>query len=187
MKRKLSKQNKSISFKIQFLLLFIILLFTFGNSILSVKANTYTNIDPDTAYSMINNSTFYPDLVILDVRTQEEYDTSHICNAILIPHTELESRISELSPYNNTEIIVYCRSGTRSQIAVDILVSYNFTKIFNMLGGIVAWISEGYEVCTNQNGQTQPTISSSFILFPISFLVSSVILIAFYKKRISKK
>ncbi|MFX0106061.1 MAG: rhodanese-like domain-containing protein [Candidatus Hodarchaeota archaeon] len=184
---KLSKRISSISLKIQALLILTTFLFLYQNFTISARANTYTNIDPDTAYSMINNSTLYPDLVILDVRTQDEYNSNHICNATLIPHMELESRISELSPYNDTEIIVYCASGFRSQAASNILVSYNFTKIYNMLGGIVAWILEGYEFCTNQNGQLQPTISSSFILYLISFLVSSVILITFYKKKISKK
>ena len=182
---KLSKRISSIGFKIQFFLILISILITFQNSLIPVKANTYTNINPNTAYNMINNSTFYPDLVILDVRTQEEYNSNHICNATLIPHTELESRINELLPYNDTEIIVYCNSGTRSQAASIILVSYNFTKVYNMNGGIIAWISEGYDVCTN--GQSQPTINSSLILYLISILVSSVILTIFIKKKISKK
>lgn len=150
----------------------------------TTQSFTYTDITVQEAYSMINNFTFYPDLIVLDVRTQEEYDSSHICNATLIPRGELESRINELQLFNDTEIIVYCASGYRSQQASEILVSYNFTKVYNMLGGITAWIDQGYEVCTN--GQTQPIISSSFIVFLVLFLLSSVILITFYKKKISK-
>jgi len=111
-------------------------------------ADPYTDITVEEAYNMINDDISYPDLIVLDVRTQGEYDSYHICNAILIPHTELEARISELDPYKDTEIIVYCGSGVRSVIACDILESYDFTKVFNMLGGIAAWISEGYELCT---------------------------------------
>ncbi|MFX0136662.1 MAG: rhodanese-like domain-containing protein, partial [Candidatus Hodarchaeota archaeon] len=128
-----------------------------------VKANSYTDISVQTAYDMINNNTLYPDLLVLDVRTQAEYNSYHICNVTLIPLGELESRINELTPFKNTEIIVYCNSGTRSTEASVILVSYNFTKVFNMVGGIMAWVSEGYEVCKNQNGESQPTIASSFI------------------------
>ncbi|MFX0000821.1 MAG: rhodanese-like domain-containing protein [Candidatus Hodarchaeota archaeon] len=184
---KLLKRIRSIGFIIQFMLLFITLLFSFQNFVIFTRGNSYTNILPDEAFNMMSNSTFYPDLIILDVRTQEEYNSNHICNATLIPLGDLESRISELQPFKDTEIIVYCRSGSRSAEASVILVSYNFTKVFNMLGGILAWISQGYDVCTNQNGELQSTISSSLNLFLISFLINNVILITLYKKRISKK
>ena len=112
-------------------------------------ADPYTDITPEEAYNMINDDISYPNLIVLDVRTQGEYDSYHICNAILIPYTELDSRISELDPYKDTEIIVYCGSGVRSVIACNILETYDFTKVFNMLGGITAWISEDYELCTD--------------------------------------
>ena len=117
-----------------------------------VKAQSYTSISVTDAHDMINNSTLYPDLLILDVRTQGEYDDGHICNATVIPVGELESRISEISSYNDTEILVYCRSGSRSASASQILVNNNFTKIYNMLGGFTAWVSSGYEYCPNING-----------------------------------
>ncbi len=110
-------------------------------------SNPYTNITAEEAYNMIYNKTLYPDLLALDVRGQSEYDSGHICNATLIPHTQLESRISELEPFKDTEIVVYCGSGVRSVIACEILDSHDFTKVFNMLGGMSAWNSEGYEVC----------------------------------------
>ena len=72
-------------------------------------SQTYTNISVHEASTMINNSALYPDLILLDVRNQDEYDSIHICDAILIPVAELESRISELTSYNDTEIIIYCR------------------------------------------------------------------------------
>ena len=104
----------------------------------------YEDIDVNTAYNMINDTKTYPDLVILDVRTLSEYEESHINNSILIPHDELEKRIDELIDYKDVEIIVYCRSGTRSNIAVNILISNNFTKVYNMLGGINSWIEADY-------------------------------------------
>jgi len=109
----------------------------------AVHASPYTDIDVDTAYNMITNGS-YPDLVVLDVRTQSEYDSGHIYGAVLIPHTELETRISELAGHENHEIIVYCGSGVRSVTASEILDSHNFMKVYNMLGGIQAWQSSGY-------------------------------------------
>jgi len=83
-----------------------------------------------------------PNLVILDVRTQEAYNEGHIGNAVLIPVSELESRLDELDMED--EILVYCRSGVRSATASQILVDNGFTSIYNMLGGITAWRNEGY-------------------------------------------
>ena len=122
----------------------------------TVYASPYTDIDVNTAYNMIENSTlgccgFTLDFVILDVRTQSEYDGGHLYGAVLIPHTELEARIDELTGHENHEIIVYCRTGRRSVIASEILDSHNFTKVYNMLGGIQAWQSSGYPI-TNPMG-----------------------------------
>ncbi len=108
-------------------------------------ASPYTSIDVDTAYNMITNGS-YPDLVALDVRTQNEYDSGHIYGAVWIPHTELEARIAELASHEDHEMIVYCKSGGRSVTASEILDSHNFTKVYNMLGGISAWKSADYPV-----------------------------------------
>ena len=96
-------------------------------------ASPYANVDVGTAFNMITSGT-YPDLVVLDVRRQDEYDGGHIYGAIWIPHTELEARIGELAGHEDHELIVYCRSGVRSVIASKILDSYNFTRVYNMLG-----------------------------------------------------
>lgn len=81
-------------------------------------------------------------LVILDVRTQEEYDVEHIEGSILIPVQELEGRINELS--KDDPFLVYCRTGNRSRTAVTILEENGFTKIYQMSGGIIAWIAANY-------------------------------------------
>lgn len=114
-------------------------------------ASPYVDISVDTAYNMITNGN-YPDLVVLDVRTQSEYDSGHINGAILIPHTELDERIEELAGHENHEIIVYCRTGVRSAIGSEILDFHNFTKVYNMMGGISSWQSAGYPVRTPEEG-----------------------------------
>ena len=104
----------------------------------------YENIDVNTAYNMINDTETYPNLLILDVRTLSEYEENHINSSILIPHDVLGIQIDELIIYKDVEIIVHCRSGSRSKIAVNILISNNFTKVYNMLGGINGWIGAEY-------------------------------------------
>jgi len=69
--------------------------------------------------------------VLLDVRTQEEFDNQSIPGSILIPYDELETRLSEL-PDKNTEIIIFCRAGRRSAIAADILISNGYRKVYDM-------------------------------------------------------
>ena len=110
-----------------------------------VYGKQYTDIDVVTANNMITNGS-YPNLIILDVRTQSEYNEGHLENAVLIPVTELESRIEEISQHKDSEIIVYCKIGGRSAQASSILDSNNFTKVFNVLGGIAAWESANYSV-----------------------------------------
>jgi rhodanese-related sulfurtransferase len=84
-----------------------------------------------------------PNLIILDVRTQGEYEDGHLEGALLIPIVELEGRLNELS--KDKEILVYCRTGNRSSNAVNILEKNGFTKIYHMNNGINAWIQAGYD------------------------------------------
>ncbi|MGQ9461052.1 MAG: rhodanese-like domain-containing protein [Candidatus Bathyarchaeaceae archaeon] len=107
----------------------------------SVRASPYTNMSVSVAKEMIDTN---PDLVILDVRYQYEYDSGHIKNAILIPLPELEGRIGELG--KEKETLVYCKLGGRSATASEILDANGFTKVYNMQGGITAWISAGYPI-----------------------------------------
>lgn len=78
------------------------------------------------------------DFFLLDVRTQEEYDTEHIDGAVLIPDTELAERISELPQDKNTTILVYCRSGRRSALSAELLAGLGYTAVKDF-GGIIDW------------------------------------------------
>lgn len=110
-----------------------------------VDSMPYTDIDVVTAHNMITAGK-HPNLIILDVRAQSEYDKGHLKNAILMPDTELKSRIDELLQYKDIEIIVYCHIGARSAEASSILDSNSFTKVYNVLGGIKAWDAANYPV-----------------------------------------
>jgi len=99
-----------------------------------LTSNGYADVNVSEAKQMIESNL---DLVILDVRTVEEYNEGHIEDAILIPVSELEGRIDELD--EGKETLVYCRSGVRSVTASQILVDNGFSSVYNMLGGITAW------------------------------------------------
>jgi rhodanese-related sulfurtransferase len=154
-----------------------------------VKAQSYTNVSIETAYNMINDHILYPNLVILDVREQFEYDENHLLNSVLIPLGEIDSRISELIPYKDIEIVVYCRTGSRSAVASQNLAdNHNFTKIYNMLGGITDWIAAGYPVWTRNDEQPQNTLDFSLVPFLMILLgTTTLLLIHYYKKSHKKK
>lgn len=78
------------------------------------------------------------DCIILDVRTQEEYDEGHIPDAILIPDTEVENRAEEELPDKEQLILVYCRSGRRSKLAAQILADSGYSNV-KEFGGIIDW------------------------------------------------
>ena len=77
-------------------------------------------------------------IVILDVRTQEEYDAGHIPGAILIPNETIVDKQPELLPDLNAEILVYCRSGNRSAQAAKKLIAIGYTNVVDF-GGIIDW------------------------------------------------
>lgn len=149
----------------------------------NVKAQTYADVSVHTAYEMINNNTQYPNLLILDVREQYEYDESHLHDAILIPLGDIDARYTELIPYNETGILVYCRTGGRSAVAsANLADNHNFTNIYNMDGGITDWIAAGYPVWPDDTGNGQPNFDFSLTIFIMVLFGTMGIILVYYKK-----
>lgn len=82
--------------------------------------------------------------VVLDVRTPAEYEAGHIPGAINIPHTELASRLGELGPDHDEEIVVHCQSGRRASMAEGVLHDAGFERILDLDGHWKAWKEGGY-------------------------------------------
>ncbi len=101
----------------------------------------------EEARDMINNLS---NEVVLDVRTQSEYCAGHLHDAVLIPLTELESRLGELEPTAPT--IVYCKAGTRSAQAALILVNNAFPDVYDMHEGYDGWVAAGYPTTADEGG-----------------------------------
>jgi rhodanese-related sulfurtransferase len=85
-----------------------------------------------------------PDVVILDVRTPEEYKAGRIPGITLIPMDEVPNRLAEIP--KDKPVIVTCRTGNRSSQVAKYLREQGYTNIHNMEGGIVAWEAAGYPV-----------------------------------------
>lgn len=78
------------------------------------------------------------EFLLLDVREPHEAEAYNI-GARLIPLASLMDNLGELEAYKDAEIVVHCRSGARSGNAKQILTMSGFTKVRNLLGGMLAW------------------------------------------------
>ena len=77
-------------------------------------------------------------LILIDVRTLEEYQSGHIKNSINIPHDQLILNINVLDQYRNQPIVVFCRSGRRAQLVIETLIENKFDQIVDLEGDIQA-------------------------------------------------
>lgn len=77
--------------------------------------------------------------VVLDVRTQEEFDASHIVNARLLPVDEITAETAaQVAPDKDRAVFVYCRTGIRSAEAAEKLADLGYAEIYDF-GGILSW------------------------------------------------
>ncbi len=86
------------------------------------------------------------DLVVLDIRTPEEFASGHLAGAINIDYyaADFEAQLSELDlsvPY-----VMYCNSGNRSGNALPVMDSIGFSEVYELDGGIQAWLADGQPV-----------------------------------------
>lgn len=139
-----------------FLLLVALLIFSEQR-----KENTsgLENVSVQEAKEMIEKD----DVFILDVRTPDEFNSSHIKGATLIPVSNafgsnlssdslLKARIDEVP---KKKILVYCRTGHRSDTAGIMLVNAGYSQVYNMAGGITAWIDAGYPVVSSEDTEAE--------------------------------
>ena len=96
---------------------------------------SYDQINGAEAKALMDSESGY---IIIDARTQEEYDEGHIPGAILIPEYEIADRAEAELPDKDQLILVYCRSGRRSKIAAAELVKLGYTNV-KEFGGIIDW------------------------------------------------
>lgn len=121
--------------KLLFLLLAVMLLTACGQARENDREAAYMNITAEEAKQIMDSEEGY---VILDARTQEEYDQGHIPGAIVISHEEIMEKAEDMLTDKEQLILVYCRSGRRSKIAAEALVELGYTNI-KEFGGIIDW------------------------------------------------
>ena len=121
--------------KLIVLALLLMLLPACGQTEEKKQEEVYMNISAQEAKEIMDTTEGY---IILDVRTQKEYDERHIPNAILIPDTQIAEKAEESLTDKDQMLLVYCRSGRRSKLAAETLVELGYTNI-REFGGIIDW------------------------------------------------
>jgi phage shock protein E len=82
-------------------------------------------------------------LVVLDVRTPEEFAAGHVPGAINVPHDQVEARLAELAGAKDQDVVLYCRSGRRVQVAAGVLAKAGFTRLSHLEGDFPGWSGAG--------------------------------------------
>ncbi len=100
----------------------------------NTSVQDYSIIDAVSAHDIIENE----DVVIIDVRSKNEYNTGYIENAINIPVDSIQYKIENIVSDKNKKILLYCRSGARAQEAAKKLASLGYSNVYSF-GGIVDW------------------------------------------------
>jgi rhodanese-related sulfurtransferase len=78
------------------------------------------------------------DILLIDVRTPEEFEEKHIPNSILLPDYDIDKLAPEMLPDKDAQIYLYCRSGARSSAAAAKLADMGYTQVYD-IGGIIDW------------------------------------------------
>ena len=97
--------------------------------------NTYQQINQEKAKEMMDTQ----EVIVLDVREQDEFDAGHISGAVLLPvGTITKETAGSVIPELDSIVLVYCRSGNRSKTASTVLADLGYTNIYEF-GGIKTW------------------------------------------------
>ena len=115
-----------------------------GCALSKAKADTAEDMPGKAAYHKISAEEAHEkmmasqEVVVVDVRTREEYDGGHIENAVLVPNESIGSEMPEALPDKEATLLVYCRSGRRSKDAAQKLLALGYQSVYDF-GGVIDW------------------------------------------------
>ncbi|HEX3847539.1 MAG TPA: rhodanese-like domain-containing protein [Steroidobacteraceae bacterium] len=91
--------------------------------------------------------------LVLDLRGKEAYDAGHIGEARNVPLSELEAQAESLKKWRDKNVITYCDSGVSGAGGARALVKLGFTKVFNLQGGVGAWVKDNMPLVKTAGGK----------------------------------
>jgi rhodanese-related sulfurtransferase len=93
--------------------------------------------------------------LVIDLRARESFDAGHIGDARHVPAAELESQAESLKKWRDRNVITYCDTGNSGAGAARTLAKLGFTKVFNLHGGLNAWVKENLPLSKSGGGKAQ--------------------------------
>ena len=93
--------------------------------------------------------------LVIDLRPKEAFDAGHIGDARNVPATELEAQSETLKKWRDRAVITYCDSGVSGAGAARTLAKLGFTKVFNLEGGLNAWVKDNLPLTKTVSGKTK--------------------------------
>ncbi|VAW43673.1 hypothetical protein MNBD_GAMMA02-1039 [hydrothermal vent metagenome] len=119
-------------------MLFMTVLFLFLFTLYKDKNKAYQNVNIDQMTRLVNQQ----NAQVLDIRPKEAFDQGHIVNAINMPLEDITSGKAKVEKLKKKPVVVYCQVGKSSVTASQKLTDAGLEQVFNLQGGINAWISE---------------------------------------------
>jgi rhodanese-related sulfurtransferase len=107
----------------------------------------YAEVNASVAHEIILDTR---QIIVLDLRTPEEYASAHIAGAISTPMATIENRLPELLPYQRSTLLVYGDEHEESTAGARLLVAAGFRNVVRIMGGLPAWIRGGYPTVSSQ-------------------------------------
>jgi rhodanese-related sulfurtransferase len=102
-------------------------------------------VQPMSQEALLQHLAQHPDhLYLLDVRTPQEFAEGHIAGAVNVPHDQLATRLAEVP--KDKDVVLYCRSGRRAEIAAEVLAANGYTRLSHLEGDMIAWTEQGRPV-----------------------------------------
>jgi rhodanese-related sulfurtransferase len=110
---------------------------------LTLQQSTATGTPVISQEELLERIDSHDEILILDVRTQREFDGGRVPGAKLIPHTEVMDRIDEIIDFMDKPVVVYCEAGGRARLAETQLREAGFTDLLHLDGDMRAWRTNG--------------------------------------------
>lgn len=102
-----------------------------------------------SAQQLKKNMDSDPNLRLIDVRENDEWEAGHISAAIHIPKDEIAAKFPLLEPDKTKAVYLHCKAGVRSLYAAERLIELGYQEVYSVEGGILAWVEAGFPITTN--------------------------------------
>lgn len=137
--------------------IFLLLIFAFSVTAQKKIERTLKQLNKESVpYILVDSLSESSNVILLDTRKKEEFDVSHLENAIWVGYDEfqIDSVLAKI-PETETEIVVYCSIGVRSEDIGEKLIKSGYENVTNLYGGIFEWKNKGNQVYDTIGKQTE--------------------------------